>query len=320
MKKAAIGIDIGGTHVKSGLIAADGEILERQSTPTEASGGKPGLLRKLAEIVRGYERIASERKLALAGVGIGTAGYVNLQGVIGSATDNLPGWQGTSLREELELTGDLPIYVDNDVNALALGESWLGAGRGRDGFLCLALGTGIGGCFIAGGRPYRGRNGYAGAFGHQIVSMGGQPCTCGLRGCWEQYASVTALRRMAAEQAAGREWSSSPEELFAAARSGVEEAVRIVDRYAEWIAIGTANLIHGFNPTAVIIGGAVTAQGEFLFERVRKYVRGHTLHGFADDPVLEIVPAELGNMAGTIGAAKLVWDGVGAENHGSTLV
>lgn len=315
MKKAAVGIDIGGTHIKSGLIASDGAILEGRSTPTEASEGKQGLLLKLAQIVREYERIASDRNLALAGVGIGTAGYVNLQGVIGSATDNLPGWQGTSLHNELEIDSTLPIYVENDVNTLALGEQWMGAGRDRDDFICLALGTGIGGCFITGGKPHRGRNGYAGAYGHQTIVVDGQRCTCGLRGCWEQYASVTALRRMASEQAGVNGWSASPEAVFAAARDGVEEAVRIIDRYAEYIAIGTANLIHSFNPTAVIIGGAVTTQGDFLLDRIRRHIQSYTLHGFASDPELEILPASLGNMAGTIGAAKLVWDGIRTNNQ-----
>ncbi|MBB6634828.1 ROK family protein [Cohnella thailandensis] len=310
MKKAAIGIDIGGTHIKSGLIGTDGTILERRSTPTEAREGKQGLLGKLDNLIGDYERIAAEQNWQLAGIGIGTAGYVNLQGGIGSATDNLPGWQGTSLRDELEAGGTMPLFVENDVNALALGEQWLGAGQGRDDFICLALGTGIGGCLVTGGRPYRGRNGYAGAYGHQTIVADGLPCTCGLRGCWERYASVTALKRMASEQAGSREWSVSPEAVFAAAREGVEEAERIIDRYSAYIAIGIANLIHSFNPTAVLIGGAVTAQGDFLFERVRGHVRSCTLHGFANEPELEILPAALGGMAGTIGAAKLVWNGI----------
>lgn len=307
MHKVAIGIDIGGTYIKSGLVGSSGQIWERRSTPTEAGSGKNDLLAKIARIVHGYERTAAKLHLDLAGIGIGTAGYVNLQGVVGSATGNLPGWQGTSIRDELQGSVSLPIFVDNDVNAVALGELWLGAGRNRDDFICLALGTGVGGCLITGGKPYRGRNGYAGAYGHQTIAVDGHPCTCGQKGCWEQYASVTALKRMAAEMADGAEWSRSPEDVFAAARNGVAKAVEIVDRYAENIAIGTANLIHHFNPTAIVIGGAITAQGDFLFERIRNHVRRLTLHGFADEPELPIVPAELGHMAGMIGAAKLVW-------------
>jgi glucokinase len=309
MDRVAIGIDIGGTYIKSGLVGEDGRIREQSSTPTEASGGKAELLGKLGQIVQEYERMAGERQLELTGIGIGTAGYVALDGVIGSATDNLPGWQGTSLPKELKAYTSLPVFVENDVNAVAIGECWLGAGRGRDDFICLTLGTGIGGCLITGGKPYRGRNGYAGAYGHQTVAMNGQACTCGLRGCWEQYASVTALKRWAPDMADGAEWARSPEEIFAQARGGCETALRIVDRYAEYAAVGIANLIHSLNPTAIVIGGAISAQGEFLFGPIRRHVRRLTLHGFADEPELPVLPAKLGNMAGVIGAAKRVWMG-----------
>ncbi|GGD94337.1 ROK family protein [Paenibacillus nasutitermitis] len=307
MHQAAVGIDIGGTFIKSGLIGSDGRILVQQSTPTEAAGGREALLSKIVQIVHGYENYISNTELELIGVGIGTAGYVNLEGEIGSATESLPGWQGTPVKAELQRRISLPVYVDNDVNAVALGESWTGAGRNRDQFICLALGTGVGGCFIYGGKPYRGKSGYAGAYGHQVIAMDGQPCACGLKGCWEQYASVTALKRIAREMAKGAEWSSLPENVFAEARKGNETAVSIVDQYALYISIGIAGLMHSFNPTAVIIGGAVTAQGDFLFDRIRSGVRKNTMHGFAEQLDLTIIPAQLGNMAGTVGAAKLVW-------------
>lgn len=307
MNRVAIGIDIGGTYIKSGLVGEDGRIWEQSSTPTEAAGGKAGLLGKLGQIVQGYERTAADRPFELAGIGVGTAGYVTTSGVIGSATDNLPGWQGTSVPSELKAHTSLPVFVENDVNAVAIGECWLGAGRGRDDFICLTLGTGIGGCLITGGEPYRGRDGYAGAYGHQTVMMEGQACTCGLRGCWEQYASVTALKRWAPDMADGAGWSRAPEDIFAQARGGHETALRIVERYAEYAAVGIANLIHSLNPTAIVIGGAISAQGEFLFGRIRRHVRRLTLHGFADEPELPILPAELGNMAGVIGAARRIW-------------
>ncbi|WP_438348601.1 ROK family protein [Paenibacillus sp. FA6] len=309
MREVAVGIDIGGTYIKSGLVGSDGQIWKQYSVPTEASKGRDILLDRIEQIVRSYEHLMIDSDFQLSGVGIGTAGYVNLQGIIGSATDNLPGWQGTSVKKEMQGRIPYPVYVDNDVNAIALGECWMGAGRNRDHFICLALGTGIGGCFIAEGRPYRGRSGYAGAYGHQVIAMDGHSCTCGLKGCWEQYASVTALKRISLEMASGFKWAESPEEVFSEARKGVQIAVDIVQRYSEYVAIGIANLIHIFNPTAIVIGGAVTAQGDFLFERIRSNVQKHTMYGFADQPELPIVPAELGNMAGMIGAAKLVWLG-----------
>lgn len=311
MREVAIGIDIGGTNIKAGIMSKEGEILREETLPTEANGGKEQLLKKIERIVKEYAGSISATEFKLAGVGIGTAGYVNLAGEIGSATDNLPGWKGTRLKEEMEANLSLPVKVDNDVNAIAMGELWLGAGRVYNDFLCIALGTGIGGCLVSEGKPYRGRNGYAGAYGHQIIQFGGQPCNCGLKGCWEQYASITALKRMMSETDRTAEvWGNSPIQLFASAKEGNRDAVQIINCYAEHVAIGMANLIHSFNPSAIIIGGAVTEQGDFLFDQIRSFVHKHTMSGFATEPDLPIVPARLGNMAGMIGSAKLVWESV----------
>jgi glucokinase len=204
----------------------------------------------------------------------------------------------------------LPVWVDNDVNAMAIGEVWLGAGRPFDQFLCVALGTGVGGCLIVNKQPYRGRSGYAGGYGHQVIVFEGEPCTCGLRGCWEQYASVTGLKRMIRERMGSEDEKGallSPIALFDIARNGDDIALQIVDQYAQYISVGLANLIHAFNPTAIVIGGAVTLQGDFLFDRIRQYVSLHTLKVYIEEEV-PIVPATLGEMAGMIGSAKLVFD------------
>ncbi|QGQ93916.1 ROK family protein [Paenibacillus psychroresistens] len=304
----AIGIDIGGTNIKAGIVDGNGIIIREDTIPTEAVSGKKALLSKIAATIEMYQKYALKQGIDLVGAGIGTAGYVNRRGVIGGATENLPGWSGTRLKEELELRAALPVWVDNDVNAMASGEVWLGAGRPYDQFLCVALGTGVGGCLIVNKQPYRGRSGYAGGYGHQVIVFEGEPCTCGLRGCWEQYASVTGLKRMIRERMADVEGASlSPIDLFDRARSGDEIALQIVDKYAQYIAVGLANLIHVFNPTAIIVGGAVTLQGDFLFDRIRKYVSLHTLKVYIEEDI-PIVPATLGEMAGMIGAAKLVFD------------
>ncbi|REE55454.1 glucokinase [Paenibacillus taihuensis] len=303
---AVIGIDLGGTNMKAGIVTKSGTILRYDTIPTRAQAGKDALLDQIVEVISMYRSYAQSSQIEISAIGIGTAGYVNREGVIGFATDNLPGWSGTRLREELELKCGMPIVVDNDVNAMAMGEVWLGAGRHWDDFLCITLGTGIGGCLIEKKMPYRGRTGYAGAYGHQIVQqLEGFPCTCGLSGCWEQYASVTALKRLIGEMTQEGMEPQTPETLFARARSGGEVELHIVERYAQYIAIGLANLIHAFNPTAIVIGGAVTQQGEFLFERIRSYVSRCTMNVYVESPKLPIVPAELGDLAGMFGAAYL---------------
>ncbi|MVO99897.1 ROK family protein [Paenibacillus lutrae] len=308
---AAIGIDIGGTHIKSGLIGPDGTVHATRKLETEASAGKTGLMAKLSELIQGYKHEADQLSLNIAGVGIGSAGYINREGSVAFATDNLPGWSGTTLRADIEELSGLPAAVDNDVNVIALGEQWLGAGRDWDSFLCVALGTGVGGCFIRQGLPLRGRDGFAGAYGHMVVAAGGQPCTCGHRGCWEQYASVTALKRLMREHGAESLTRATPPELFAQARAGDEASMAVVRQYAEYIAIGLSSLIHVFNPPAIVVGGAVTEQGDFLFDLIRRHVKDITMPAYTATPV-PIIPAELGGSAGMFGAARLLFGQIAA--------
>lgn len=315
-REVVIGIDIGGTNIKSGVVDADGLLLLTGSAPTEAASGRDSLLDKLYAIADGYKRQAEAEGWTLRGMGVATAGYVNArEGRIGYATSNLPGWTGVPLRENMERETGLPVALVNDAHAFAIGEAWIGAGRAlADGFLCVTLGTGVGGSWITpGGVPYYGRDGYAGGYGHIVIQHGGQPCNCGLRGCWEQYASVRALMRQAAEAGlTEEETGGSAKRLFELARGGDGTALGVIDRYAEYVALGLTNLTHTLNPAAILIGGAVTAQGEFLFGRIESKVRKQVMPAY--DPIL-IVPAELGEQAGLAGAAKLAWLGARARQR-----
>ncbi len=306
----AMALDIGGTNIKSGLVGPDGQIFHQETRSTEALAGKSALLSKLGTIVEQLSQKAGDLGLRPIGIGVGTAGYVNRAGIVGGATANLPEWRNMDLKAELGRRFSYPIAVDNDVNAMALGEHWLGAGRNRRDFLCIALGTGVGGCVMADGRIFRGRDGFAGAYGHLRIMLDGLPCSCGLHGCWEQYASVTALKRMIGEMPAAQGSEMTPKALFAAARGGDVPSMRAVERYAEYIAAGLATLIHTLNPPAIIIGGAVTAQGDFLFDPIREQLKRCTLDFFLS-PEVPVIPAQLGDMAGMIGAARLALDAGG---------
>lgn len=305
MHQGAVGLDIGGTNIKAGLVRDDGVILYDMIVPTNADKGKDQLLASIAEAAASCTSKAKNLNIKVAGIGMGTAGFITIDGAIGSATANLPDWKGTPLREEMERRLHLPTRLENDVNVLAIGEMWQGAGRGLSEFLCVSLGTGVGGSMITNGRTYRGRSGYAGAFGHQVIQMGGKPCTCGSKGCWEQYASVTALKRQVLE-AGQPAWADDPRQLFIEAKAGNEAAKNLIRDYAEYIAIGLTNLIHLYNPPAIIIGGAISEQGDALLCPVREQIERYTMDGFADHPPLPILPAILGNKAGIIGAAKLI--------------
>ncbi|SFB59514.1 glucokinase [Cohnella sp. OV330] len=303
--QAALGIDIGGTHIKSGVVTAEGQVLAGRAVPTEADAGGEAVLAKLLPLVEEAAEICAQAGASLGGIGVGTAGQVNKRtGRIAGATGNLPGWAGIPLVERLgEASGGLPVAVDNDVNMIALGESWLGVGAKYGDFLCVALGTGIGGCRIKDGMADLGRDGYAGELGHMIVQMDGLPCTCGGRGCWEQYASVPALIRLARERGLPAE-QTQPIALFEAAGRGDPAASAVLDAYAERLSVGLAGLIHIFNPPAIVIGGAVSAQGEALLNRIRARTEAKIMPVFRGPGGVDIVAAGLGDRAGFIGAAR----------------
>ncbi|MEF2967967.1 ROK family protein [Paenibacillus sp. M1] len=302
--EAAIGLDLGGTNIKAGLVARDGTVIHRLSLPTEAHRGGEALMDRLSEIVLALREHAMKHDWRIRGVGVGSAGQVSREkGAVIGATANLPGWAGMELAVRLESRTGLPVAVDNDANAMAFGEAWAGAGREWRDFVCVTLGTGVGGCLILDREPYRGRDGFAGEFGHHVVEHGGIPCNCGRTGCWEQYASVTALMRMTREIKGEAELLATPTKVFGSAREGYGPALTLVNEYANYIAIGLANLIHLFNPQGIVIGGAVTQQGDFLFDRVRGAVAGLLLPVYKDAAEeIPIVPAALGNDGGVIGA------------------
>lgn len=304
MKRAALGIDLGGTNIKVGIVTEQGELLHEGKVATESWQGPDALLEKLAGIASDSVQLAETMGARLAGVGIGTAGQVHrASGQVLGATATLPGWAGMPLGVRIHEETGLPVAVDNDVNMIALGEAWHGAGREWDDFLCIALGTGVGGCWIANRSVYGGRDGYAGEFGHQIVHMDGRLCSCGNKGCWEAYASVTALQSFARESGL-QEQLVSPEELFRSAHANDREALEVVDRYCAYIAAGLTGLVHTFNPAAIVLGGAIVAgQGDYLLNKVRSRLEQQVMLAFRSPEPIRLMAAELGGHAGVIGAA-----------------
>lgn len=307
MRKVVLGIDLGGTNIKAGIVDESGEVLYDAANPTDAGQGRDALLGKLRGIIEDFRARCGEAGWVPAAVGVGTAGYVDpSSGQVAYATPNLPGWTGMPLRDALERAAALPVAVANDAHAMAVGEAWLGAGRPYRDFICVTLGTGVGGARIVDGRPDYGGSGFAGGFGHMPLVWGEQPCNCGLSGCYEQYASVTALLRLAAE--AGLQGDALPEgakSVFDLAAVEHSVASAVIAQYSQYVAVGLISLLHALNPQAVVLGGAVTAQGDALLARIRRTVRERAMPVYRATPV---VAAELGYTAGVVGAAKLAWD------------
>ncbi|MFD1178242.1 ROK family protein [Paenibacillus puldeungensis] len=309
-ESVAIGIDLGGTNIKAGIVNDRGEVVYRLVLPTEAYLGGEALLQRVISIVEQLSDEARKRGWSLIGTGIGTAGQVNhAEGVVMGATANLPGWAGMKLGEQLHASTGLPVSVDNDANAMAFGEAWVGSGRNWRNFVCVTLGTGVGGCLIVDGKPYRGRSGYAGEVGHHVIVDGGEPCNCGRTGCWEQYASVTGLMRMARQVDPEAKELVSSKAVFSLAREDHKLASVLVRQYARYIAIGLANLIHIFNPEGIVVGGAITKQGNFLLDIVREELASSLLPVYRNSPeTIDVVAAMLEDDGGVIGAAADIFE------------
>lgn len=296
-----VGIDIGGTMIKYGLLSLEGEILDSGEMSTEASRGVENLFNKLVSIVNSY----SGEKL----LGIAVSGTGQIDGSIGKVVggnDIIPGWIGTNLVERLEEKFSLPAVLENDVNCAALGEKWLGAGKGKRDFICVTIGTGIGGGIIMNNEVLRGDTCVAGEFGHIQIVKDGRECLCGKKGCYERYASATALTRMAQEKTGV---PMNGREIFEMEKAGNPIMVELVKEWVDYFTDGLSTIAYIFNPSLIVIGGGVTKQGDYLLDKFNKSLDSKLGVNFKKH--LQIKFAELGNNAGMLGAAYLLLRKVG---------
>lgn len=281
-------LDIGGTSIKAGEIE-DGTLISSKEYPTQAKSGGEAVMRRAEEILagfHGYDRI-----------GISTAGQVDSRkGVIRFANENIPQYTGMKVKERMEARFGVPVAVENDVNSAALGEAHYGAGQGERNFLCLTYGTGVGGAIIVDGRLYSGDSFSAGEFGHIITHAGGLPCNCGGHGCYECYASVTALVRRAA---ALDPLVSSGRKIFE--HLDDPKIAALVEDWTQEIAYGLTSLTHSFNPGMIVLGGGIMNEIS-LVERLRQMLNEQLMPSYRH---VRLRAAQLGNSAGMLGAAWL---------------
>lgn len=291
---ALIGIDVGGTEIKGGIVALNGLLHGKRSVRTPIEEGKTGIMREIIALIG---QLMEQNKVPLLGIGIGSAGRIDpISGRVVYATDNLPGWMGTMITDEISLVyPGVPIHVDNDVNVAAIGEAWIGAAQGYDTFAFIALGTGVGGASVSQGHMLHGVGGGAGEFGHLIVRPGGAPCNCGQRGCLEQYVSGSALNRIA--QQIDPNWNSY--RLMEYCEAGNEWANTAIDAFVDNLAVGILNIANMLDPSVIVLGGGLIGSADVWWSRLDA-----SLHQMTERPV-KIVKAEAGNDAGIIGAARL---------------
>jgi glucokinase len=293
---AWVGVDVGGTKILAGVVAVDGSVVEVVHAETPSRSDAPHVVEDT--IVRAVQRLGVRH--SVAGVGVGAAGFVGLDGVVRFAPH--VSWRDEPLQQRLTDRLGLPVRVDNDANTTALAELTVGAARGVREALCITLGTGIGGAVVMGGEVRRGFQGLAGEFGHMQVVPDGEPCPCGQRGCWEQYSSGTALRRAAL--AHGAPDGTAGPQVTAAARSGDDWALRAFDDVGTWLGVGVAGLCSAVDPEVVVIGGGLSAAGELLLEPARRALVAK-LPGREHRTMPRLVGAGCGPEAGMVGAAEL---------------
>lgn len=285
--------DIGGTNIKYGLLTEQGNVQFKDKMTTNVSEGGTAIIGRVREVA---EQFAKTHEVS--GIAVSTAGQIDSRkGQVIYATDSLPGYTGLNIKKELEEALGLPVAVENDVHCAALGEYWHGAAQGVDDFLCLTLGTGIGGAIVTNGHIYHGETYSAGEFGHMTLYPGGKPCSCGDSGCYECYASSRALEQMT--QLHFGQGMSLPE-LFSRAKEGDIEAESVIDHWTSDVALGLKTLVHIFNPSLIIIGGGISEQGNYLLEKLQTGVYTRTMPSFQRSLNLKL--AQNGNDANLQGA------------------
>lgn len=305
-----IGVDLGGTNIDVGVVDENHSIAAKVHTPTLARRKPAEILDDIARCAREAADKAGVEPGQIAALGIGSPGTCDAEKGEVLNAHNL-GWFGVPVRAELERRLGLRVYLGNDADCAALGETVAGAARGCSDVLMVTLGTGIGGGIVAGGRVYAGHRSLGGEIGHMCIAMDGEECTCGQRGCWEAYASATALIRRGEAAALARPDSALASlrpldglKIFTAAGDGDEAARRVVDGYVRCLGAGLVNMINVLYPEIVLFGGGISRQGENLLRPVREYAAEHFFVG-----VREVMPrielASLGSDAGIIGAAAL---------------
>lgn len=311
-----LGVDLGGTTIKVGLVNEQYEVIESLSSPTKRERSFEEVLKDMAMLCK---EVLVKRGLTekdIHSIGIGSPGIASPSEGIILSSSNL-NFNYVNVRTEIQKYIDTDVYVENDANCAALGEVIAGAAKGEKNVVVVTLGTGVGGGIIIDGKIYRGSFCGAGEIGHQVIKFeDGEPCGCGRRGCWEQYASATALIREAKEAAkehinckmvalakSGQIDNINAKVVFDAAQADDPIAKEVLTKYFKHVAYGITNMINILEPDVIVLGGGMSAQGSYLTEPVKRFVQEEMYGGLKLKTVIKA--AILGNDAGIIGASLL---------------
>lgn len=311
MKKVALAFDLGGTELRAALVSDEGSLLSFSVVPTHAAEGPAAVIKQIELLATAV--LTQTPDLFPVGIGVGAPGPLDPEAGIVIAPPTLAGWYEVPLADILSNRFQLPVRLENDANAAALGEWRYGAGRGARSMVFVTVSTGIGGGVIADGRILHGRRGLAAEIGHMTITNEGERCFCGAIGCFEAVASGTALGRRATirtRQSDGstlRKLSADADvtgrHVVEAARMGDARALEFLNAEARWLGIGFTNLLHLYSPDILVMGGGISHGFDLLQDAITATVRDRAMPAYRDVP---IVPAQLGRHAGLIGAASLI--------------
>lgn len=309
-----LGVDLGGTNIAVGIVNDAGEIIGKSSVPTGADRDYKEILKDIADLCIKVVNDSNVSMDDIKSIGIGSPGTCDNENGVVVYANNL-NFHNVPVREEIQKYINKPVYIENDANVAALAE-YHKIGRPMKCFVAITLGTGVGGGVIIDGKIYSGPNGAAGELGHTVIVADGEPCSCGRKGCWESYASATALIRQTRCEISANTKSAmyeltegNPEKVsgktaFIAAKQGDASGLKVVNNYIKYISIGISNMINIFQPELLVIGGGICKEGDYLLNPIKEFCLNET-YGLDDISRTEIAIAQLGNDAGIIGAAFL---------------
>ena len=312
-----LAIDLGGTKIMAALISHQGQVMAREYHLTLAGEGPQSVINRILSAIDHLLRVGNIGLSQLHSISIAAAGAIDFDLGLVTSSPNLPGWHNVLLRDMVNRKYKVKTFLINDASAGALGEHHFGVGRGVNNLVYLTVGTGIGGGIIINGRLYSGPSGSAGEIGHMTIDVNGPRCSCGNIGCLEMLASGTAIAREAVrrisegkessltQMAWGKRENVTAEKVAVAARGGDGLALEVISKAAIYLGVGMVNLVNIFNPDMIIVGGGVSQMGDLLLEPARRVVKERAFQLSAQ--AVRIVPAQLGDNAGVLGAAVFAY-------------
>lgn len=303
MKQYVIGVDVGGTNIKLGLVHPNGQVIARNHFATKPfASSKIKLITAIAQNIEAILKAQGLAKKDIAGIGIGLPGLIDHAKGVVRFLPNIPGWRNVALKAILEKKTGLPVTIDNDVKLITLAEWKFGAGRGVANLVCITLGTGVGSGLILNNTLYRGEANAAGELGHVPLNEEGPHCNCGGKGCFETYVGNRRLYALA-DKIMGTTGMST-EKMFALAQAGNKKALKFWETAATHIGNGLVGVVNLLNPTLIIIGGGVANNEKYLFKTIESVIKQRAMH--VQGGMVKIKRAQFGDDAGIIGAQVLV--------------